>query len=106
MCSSIISILILKDIEYDVPKAKIHLRNLKKEELKDLFQELGLFDSTVQNNFSHSSRDAYADDLIRTWIIEKDGVLTSEEYRGGATWENLRKALKTFNHHGIARRII
>ena len=91
-----------KDIDRDVRRAKGCLKDLGKEELKDLFQELGLYDSTVQNNYSSSTRAEYSEGLIRDWIRGKDGVLTSEDYSGGATWENLRRALKELNHHGIA----
>ena len=86
-------------------RAKGCLKHLDKEELKDLFQELGLYDSTVLNNFSDSTRAAYSESLIRAWILGKDGVLKSEDYRGGATWENLRKALRELNHHGVAEAV-
>ena len=82
----------------------MHLQGLKKEELKELFLELGLFDTTVQNNFD-SSRDSYAEDLIRAWILGKDGIGTKEEYKGGATWENLKKSLRKINHPGVAAAI-
>ena len=45
----------------------------------------------------------YAEGLIRAWILGDEGVTTaSEDYPGGATWENLRKALNELNHSGIA----
>jgi hypothetical protein len=94
------------DINKDIPITKRYLQHLNKEELKQLFQELGLYHSTVVNNFSDGSRDGYAEDLIRPWILGRDGVLKSEVYRGGATWENLTKALRTINHIGIADSII
>ena len=40
--------------------------------------------------------------LVRAWIL---GVLDQEEYEGGATWENLRKALRELNYIGIAAEI-
>ena len=83
-------------------RAKGCLKHLDKDELKDLFQELGLYHSTVQNSYSGSTRAEYSERLIRDWIRGEDGVLTSEDYSGGATWENLRKALKELNHHGVA----
>ncbi|CAI7997388.1 hypothetical protein GBAR_LOCUS2139, partial [Geodia barretti] len=89
------------DINRDLLIAKRHLQHLRKEELKELFLELGLFDATVQNNFDRS-RDTYAEDLIRAWILGKDGIGTKEEYKEGETWENLKKALRKINHHGVA----
>ena len=78
------------------------LKNLDKEELKDLFQELGLFDQTVRNRYSDSSRAEYSEELVRAWILGRDGVLDQEGYEGGATWENLKKALRQLNHIGVA----
>ena len=98
--------LLFTDINKDIPITKRCLQHLKKEELKQLFQELGLYHATVMDNFSDSSQGGYAEDLIRSWIVGRDGVLMSEVYRGGATWENLTKALRTINHHGIADSII
>ena len=92
------------DIDRDVHKVKGLLANLKKEELKDLFLELGLSDATVQNNYSGSVSD-YANDLIRLWILGKDAVLKSVVYPGGATWENLRKGLSKLKHFGIMENI-
>ena len=59
------------------------LKNLDKEELKDLFQELGLFDQTVCNRYSDSSRAEYSEELVRAWILGRDGVLDQEEYIRG-----------------------
>jgi hypothetical protein len=89
------------DINKDVHKAKNLLKHLKKEELKDLFVELGLFDATVLNNYS-ASANVYANDLVRAWVLGKDSVLQSETHPGGATWENLRSGLRTLDHHGVA----
>ena len=85
----------------DVLKTKGLLQNLEKNELRDLFRELGLTDSTVQNRYSDSTSE-YADDLIRCWILGKDYVLK----KGEPTWENLKKTLKKLNHHGIARYLV
>ena len=97
-------LLLSTDLHRDVCKVKVLLTNLDKDELRELFLELGLFDATVQNNYSGSVRE-YAHDLIRAWILRKDGVLESEKYRGGATWKNLKKALIVQNHIGIAGKI-
>ena len=79
------------------------LKNLDKDELKDLFQELGLFDETVRNRYLDSSRAEYSEELVRAWILGRDEVLLDQEgYEGGATWENLRKALIELNHIGVA----
>ena len=96
--------ILLLDIDRDVRKVKVLLAHLDKDELKDLFLELGLFDATVLNKYS-GSVSVYANDLIRSWILGKDDVLKSEVYRGGPTWENLKKALMELNHNGIAEKI-
>jgi hypothetical protein len=93
------------DISRDLHIAKRHLQHLSKQEMKELFLELGLFDATVRDNFTDSSRDTYAEDLIRAWILGKDGIMIKEEYKGGATWENLKKALRNINHPGVAAAI-
>ena len=77
---------------------------MTRDELKELFDELGLSDKTLRNRYADSA-EAYADDLTRSWILEKDGVLTSEDYKGGATWENFTKALVELSHNGIAGNI-
>jgi hypothetical protein len=92
------------DIDRDVLKAKRLLKSLDKDELKDLFRELGLSDTTVRDKYSEGV-SVYADDLVRSWILERDAVLESEVYLGGATWENLKKGLTVLNHHGIAEKI-
>ena len=92
------------DINRDVRKVKDLLAHLDKDELKDLFLELGLFDATVLNKYS-GSVSVYANDLIRSWIQGRDDVLKSEVYHGGPTWENLKKALIELNHNGIAEKI-
>ena len=92
------------DLDRDVGKVKKRLKPLDKDELKQLFEELGLSDSTLRNKYSHSVQ-VYADDLIRAWILGRDNVLTSEEYQGGAQMVNLKKALKVLGHNGIADEI-
>ncbi|CAI8051843.1 hypothetical protein GBAR_LOCUS28378 [Geodia barretti] len=96
---------LLLDIDRDLHIAKRHLQHLSKQELKDIFLELGLFDATVRDNLTDSSRDSYAEDLIRAWILGRDGIMIKEEYKGGATWENLKKALRNINHPGVAATI-
>ena len=91
----------IADIDRDVLKAKRLLKSLNKDELKDLFRELGLSDTTVRDKYSEGV-SVYADDLVRSWILERDAVLESEVYLGGATWENLKKALIELKHIGIA----
>jgi hypothetical protein len=88
------------DINKDVLEAKTLLINLEKDELKDLFMKLGLSDATLHNKYS-ASVSVYTSDLLRAWILGKDGVLKS----GGATWENLRDALISLNHHGVAENV-
>ena len=92
------------DIDRDVGKVADLLKNLTRDELKRLFSELGLFNATVMNKYEQGT-SVYADDLIQKWILEKDDVLSKTDYPEGATWENLKKALKKLNHHGIAKHI-
>ena len=90
------------DINKDILLVKEILRSLEKQDLKNLFRELGLHDQTVRNKDSESL-EVHAEDLVRAWILEKDNVINS--YQGGATWENLKKALEKMNYVGIARSI-
>ena len=90
------------DIDKDILQVKEILRSLEKQDLKNLFRELGLYDHTVRNKDSESL-EVYAEDLVRAWICGKDNVVNS--YQGGATWENLKKALVKINHVGVARSI-
>ena len=80
------------------------LQYLTKDELMDVFRELGLYDHAVRNEYS-ASLSVYISDLLRAWILGKDGVLQSEIYQGGATWENLRSALISLNHRGTAEKV-
>ena len=88
------------DINKDGRKVKKLLKPLDKDELKELFEELGLSDATLRNKYSYSAV-VYLDDLVRLWIQARDDVLD----RGGATWENLKSALQELGHKGIANEI-
>ena len=103
VCVSI-CIFVLPDINRDKRKVKKQLRSLKKNEMKDLFEELGLFDDTLRNKYGDEDT-VYADDLISAWIHGKDDVLALDDYPGGPTWDNLKKALRELRHHGIANDI-
>ena len=78
---------------------------VEKNELRDIFRELGLADATLQNKFECSGLKQYADDLLHAWINERDKVLNNPDYPGGATWENLKKALSKEQHHGAVEAI-
>ena len=87
----------------DIHNVKKVVNDLNKDELKDLYQTLGLSEVTVLNKYSGSVSE-YAEDLIRSWILEKDDVLNSKDY-GRATWENLKKALTALRFNGTAEKI-
>ena len=92
------------DIDKDVSSVKKNiLKELNHMELKDLFSELGIKNATLQNNYQQGL-DAYADVLICTWI-RGDQLVERQEYRGGATWENLKKALNRLGFGGTASKI-
>ena len=88
------------DINKDVCQVKRLLNSLDRDNLKALFEELGLSETTLGNKYSDNAV-AYLDDLVRSWILGKDDVLD----RGGATWENLKSALKKLGHNGIANKV-
>ena len=89
------------DIDKDGPTVKELLKPLNNDELKGLFETLGLYDATLRNKkYSHSTA-VYLDDLVRGWIQGRDAVLD----RGGATWESLKRALQRLDHNGIAAKI-
>ena len=71
------------------------LPNLNKEQLKHIGIRLGLAHDTV-NNYYESSVDKYCCEMLRAWISERDNVID----RGGATWQNLKKALQA---EGLSR---
>ena len=88
------------DINKDGRKVKKLLKPLNKDEFKELFEELGLYETTLGNKYSDNAV-VYFDDLVRSWIQARDDVLD----RGGATWENLKSALQELGHNGIADKI-
>ena len=91
------------DKDRDFGDAKdILVRYLNKDQLKNLFRELGLADKTLKNNFQNYGDDQYADEMLEAWINGRDNVLNNPAYSGGATWENLRKGLAKLGHHGAA----
>ena len=73
---------------------------LNKEQLRDLFRELGLAEGILQEYFEVYGVAQYADSLLRAWINEEANVLT-----GGATWENLKTALQSIGCGGAANQI-
>ena len=77
------------------------IRVLGKDQLRNLFGELRLYHATLMNQYG-GSVEAYAHDLVCAWIQGRDGVLKSEDYPGGPTWENLKKALEELGHKGTA----
>ena len=85
------------DINKDGCQVQRLLNSLDRDNLKALFKELGLYETTLGNKYSDSAV-AYLDDLVSSWIQARDDVLE----RGGATWENLKSALKKLGHNGIA----
>ena len=87
-------------IDKDGRRVKELLKPLNKDELKELFAELGLYEATLRNKYS-DSRAAYLDDLIGLWILRRNAV--SE--RGGATWGSLKKALQILDHNQISANI-
>ena len=98
--SCILLISMTTDIDKDVRRVKELLKPLNRDELKELFEELGLSDATLRNKYSDNTM-AYLDDLVRGWILRRDAVLD----RGGATWESLKKVLQRLGHNGIAANI-
>ena len=87
------------------PAKNILVRRLDKQQLKNLFRELGLADTTLQDHLDHYGLSQYAEDLVHAWINGRDDVLKKPEYPGGATWDNLRKALDKEGHGGAALQI-
>ena len=74
---------------------------LGKEELRDLFRDLGLANATLQNHFKDHGLNEYAEDLLLAWINKRDGVLK----KGGPTWGNLKTALTNKGHNGAVEEI-
>ena len=100
LISCILFISMTTDIDKDGRRVKEILKPLDRDELKELFEELGLYDATLRNRYTDCAV-AYLDDLVRRWILRRDAVLD----RGGATWESLKKALQRLGHNGIAANI-
>ena len=99
-------IFISTDIDRDLGPAKAILEcHLDKVQLKNLFRELGLANKTLINYFDNYGLSQYAEDLVRAWINVRDDVLKKPEYPGGATWDNLRKALDKEGHGEAALQI-
>ena len=73
----------------------------KKELLRDIFCELGLADTTLQDTRENSNLSQYAEDLLRAWINNRDGVPKKD----GPTWENLIAILTNKGHHGAVAEI-
>ena len=90
----------IADLDDDLLKANELLEDLEKDDLRELFKELGLSEKTVKNKYA-AATTAYANDLLRNWIIQKDDVLK----KGGATWPNLKAALIRKKQAGIAAEI-
>ena len=78
---------------------------LNKEQLRDIFRDLGLADATLQEHYQDYGLDEYAEDLLIAWINKRDDVLDNPDYPGGATWENLRKALAKNGHNGAREQL-
>ena len=73
----------------------------KKEQIRDLFRELGLANATLEEHYQDYGLNEYADDLLKAWINKRDGVLE----KGGPTWENLKAALTEKGHKGAVEEI-
>ena len=76
------------------------LKDLMKEELKELFRKLGLSPRRVELQYD-SALNVYRNALVRSWILEDDKV----KEKGGATWETLRDVLRSMDKRGIADNI-
>ena len=76
------------------------LHDLKKEELRAVGRHLGLSNDTV-NNYYDNSINSYCEEIITAWMNERDNVLNN----GGATWENLKRALESEGLTGHAAQI-
>ena len=88
------------NIDRDFIHVRQLLHNLNKEELKAIGRHLGLSNNTV-NNFYDNSVNSYCEEIITAWMNERDSVLSN----GGATWENLKKALESEGLTGHAAKI-
>ena len=74
---------------------------LNKDQLRDIFRELGLANATLEEHYQDYGLNEYAGDLLKAWINKRDGVLE----KGGPTWENLKTALTKKGHNGAVEEI-
>lgn len=89
------------NVDRDFLRVHQLLSNLKKGELRTVGRHLGLSDNTVNNYYYDNSVNNYREEIITAWMNERDNVLKN----GGATWENLKKALESEGLNGNAARI-
>ena len=89
------------NLDKDLLLVRQLLSGLNKEKLKYIGMRLGLTHDTV-NNYYDSSVAIYCDEMLRAWISERDNVID----RGGATWQNLKKALQDEGLNGHAKTIL
>ena len=76
------------------------MKYLNKEQLRDIFRELGLTNTTLEEHKDYGLNE-YAEDLLKAWINKRDDVLE----KGGPTWENLKTALTEKGHKGAEEEI-
>ena len=99
---NLIFIIGMTDINRDFAFAKsLLVRYLSKGDLRNLFRQLGLANTTLEDQYDTPGKDQYADYLLSAWIRERDAVLSC----GGATWENLESALRQMGQPGAANEI-
>ena len=77
------------------------LRGLNKTQTRNVGIRLGLSPITLMDRFADSSVEDYCYGMLQDWINERDSVLA----KGGAKWENLRRALQEEGLHGHARKV-
>ena len=77
------------------------MKYLNKDQLRDIFRELGLANATLQEHSQDYGLNEYAEDLLTAWINKRDDVLE----KGGPTWENLKTALTEKGHKGAVEEI-
>ena len=90
------------NIDQDLLHVRKLLSNLNKNDLRDIGRRLGLSNDTVNNTYDNASNSAYCDDILSDWMIERDNVRN----KGGATWENLKRALEAQGLTGHAAKIL
>ena len=88
------------NLDRDLIRTRDVLRDLNNEQLRNIGRRLGLSNNTVNNCFD-SSTDSYCSEMLTAWMSERDDVTEC----GGATWENLRRALQDEGLNGHAARI-